>query len=59
MARCPAKLLDDLESVFAELRTWPGVVEPKPGVFYVRREPFLHFHLHADATTKWTIRQRR
>jgi hypothetical protein len=54
VVRCPPELLDDLTGVFAELRAWPGVVEKKPGVFYVRREPFLHFHLaeggrrHAD-----------
>jgi hypothetical protein len=42
---CPADLLDDLADVFAEIRSWEGVVEKKPGVFYVRREPFLHFHL--------------
>jgi hypothetical protein len=44
---CPADLLDDLDHVLAEVRTWPGVVERKAGVFYVRREPFLHFHLIA------------
>jgi hypothetical protein len=27
---------------FATLRTWAGVIEKKPGVFYVGREPFLH-----------------
>lgn len=42
--RCPPELLDDLAAVFAELRTWPGVVEKRPAIFYVRREPFLHFH---------------
>ena len=45
--RCPPGLLDDLAGVLAELRTWAGVVEQKPGVFYVGREPFLHFHLAA------------
>jgi hypothetical protein len=43
--RCPAELLDDLADVFAEIRTWAGVVEKEPGVFSVRREPFLHFHV--------------
>ena len=52
--RCPPERLDDLAGVFAELRTWTGVVEKKPAVFYIRRDPFLHFHLaeggrrHAD-----------
>ena len=44
MAYCPPELLDDLGDVLAAVRTWAGVVETKPGVFYLRREPFLHFH---------------
>jgi hypothetical protein len=42
---CPPALLDDVADVLAEVRTWTGVVEKKPGIFYVRRQPFLHFHL--------------
>lgn len=42
---CPPELLDDLAAILTEVRTWAGVVERSPGVFYVRREPFLHFHL--------------
>jgi len=42
---CPPALLDDVADVLAEVRTWAGVVEKKPGIFYVRRQPFLHFHL--------------
>ena len=49
MAHCPPELLDDLAYVLAEVRTWAGVVEKKPGVFYVRGQPFLHFHLLAGA----------
>jgi hypothetical protein len=45
VAHCPAELLDDLADLLDEVRSWTGVVEKKPGVFYVRREPFLHFHL--------------
>jgi hypothetical protein len=45
MAHCPPELLDDLADLLAEVRTWAGVVEKSPGVFYVRRQPFLHFHL--------------
>ena len=45
MARCPAELLEDVAGVIAELRTWPGIVEKKPAVLYLRRQPFLHFHL--------------
>ena len=45
MAHCPPALLDDVADVLAEVRTWPGVVETSLGVFYARRQPFLHFHL--------------
>ena len=45
MAHCPPEQLDDLADILAEVRAWEGVVEKKPGVFYVRRQPFLHFHL--------------
>ena len=36
LAYCPPALLDDLADVFAEVRTWAGIVEKKPGVFYAR-----------------------
>ena len=58
MAHCPFELLDDLADVFAELRTWPGVAEKKPGVFYVKSQAFLHFHVsegerrHADVKSR-------
>jgi hypothetical protein len=45
VAHCPPALLDDIADVLAGVRTWPGVVEKSPGVFYARRQPFLHFHL--------------
>jgi len=45
MPHCPPELLDDLADALARVRTWAGVIEKKPGVFYLRREPFLHFHL--------------
>jgi len=45
MAHCPPEQLDDLADLFAELRAWAGIIEKTPGVFYARREPFLHFHL--------------
>jgi hypothetical protein len=56
VAHCPAELLDDLEDVFAEVRTWPGVVERKPGVFYVGRQPFLHFHLLAGSRRRADVK---
>jgi hypothetical protein len=45
MAHCPFDELRDLRDVLDAIRTWPGVREPRPGVFYVKRTPFLHFHL--------------
>ena len=45
MVHCPPALLDDIADVLADLRGWPGIVEKSPGVFYARRNPFLHFHL--------------
>lgn len=48
MAHCPYAQLADLESVLADIRTWPGIKEPKPGVFYLGSTAFLHFHLKDD-----------
>jgi hypothetical protein len=38
-------MLDDLADLLAEVRAWAGVMEKSPGVFYLKRQPFLHFHL--------------
>jgi hypothetical protein len=45
MAHCPPERLQDLADVLDEVRRWPGVSEPKPRIFYLRRDAFLHFHL--------------
>ena len=45
MAHCPLALLEDVAEVIAEVRSWEGIVEKKKAVLYLRREPFLHFHL--------------
>ena len=58
MSRCPPELLDDLVDVFAEVRTWAGVVEKKPAIFYLRRQPFLHFHLVEDARRRADVKTR-
>jgi hypothetical protein len=42
--------LDGLEGILDELRRIPELVEVNPGVFYVKRKPFLHFHV--SATTR-------
>jgi hypothetical protein len=36
--------LDRLEDLLVQLRTLPGLIEKKRGVFYVRSRSFLHFH---------------
>ena len=41
--------LDGLEPILDELRVIPELVEVNPGVFYVRRKPFLHFHVSSTA----------
>lgn len=45
MAHTVYEQLADLESVLDEVRTWPDVREPRPGVFHIQRTPFLHFHI--------------
>jgi hypothetical protein len=47
VAHCPYKYLADLKGCLAEIRQWPGIVEPRPGIFYLGRIAFLHFH-HKD-----------
>ena len=58
MARCPPALLDDVAPLLRLVGRWPGVVQNKPGVFYVGRRPFLHFHLTADGRRRADIRGR-
>ena len=43
--------LRDLEDVLAAIRKLPGTSEPTPGIFYLRRVPFLHFHTKDG--TRW------
>jgi hypothetical protein len=42
---CPYDKLADLKDCMAAIRELPGIVEPKPGIFYLGRTAFLHFHL--------------
>ncbi|MDQ6683635.1 MAG: hypothetical protein M3Z16_00775 [Pseudomonadota bacterium] len=53
MARAGSEALQKLLPVLRQLREIKGVREDKPGIFYARREAFIHFHdedgtLHAD-----------
>ena len=36
--------LDRIDGLLAQVRTLPGLVEKKPGVFYRKSRAFLHFH---------------
>lgn len=45
MAHCPFEKLEDLVAAFTEIRAWPEIREPKPGIFYFKSKPFLHFHI--------------
>ena len=36
--------LQSLQDLLASLRTLPGLVERKPGIFYVKSKAYLHFH---------------
>lgn len=42
--------LDGLDGILEGLRRLPELVEVTPGVFYLQRKPFLHFH--TSATTR-------
>jgi len=58
LAHCPPELLDDLADLLEDVRAWSGVVEKKPGVFYIRSQPFLHFHLLAGGRRRGDIKGR-
>ena len=53
MAHCPPDLLDDLADLLAEVRTSARVIEKSPVVFYVRHQPFFHFHLVEATSATW------
>jgi len=48
VAHCPIGQLDDLRDLLEAIRNWPGVHEPRRGIFYLRRTPFLHFHINRE-----------
>ena len=58
MAHCPPELLGDLASVLGEVRAWPAIIEKSPGVFYARRQPFLHFHLFEGSRRRADVKGR-
>ena len=53
MARADAEALRSLLPVLRQLREIKGLQEKQPGIFYARRDAFIHFHeeggvVHAD-----------
>jgi hypothetical protein len=52
MAHCPITSLRDLAECLDPVRGWPAVREPRPGVFYVKRTAFMHFHCGPDGA-RW------
>ena len=53
MRHATAETLKELEPLLDEIRSVPGLVEKKRGIFYRRSKAFLHFHedpsgIHAD-----------
>ena len=44
MARAEAEALQKLLPVLRQLREIKGVQETRPGIFYARRDAFIHFH---------------
>jgi hypothetical protein len=44
MAHIPYEQLKDLELELKSIRTLLSIKEKKPGVFYFKSKPFLHFH---------------
>ena len=41
--------LDDLGEVLNQVRSWEGIEDRGGGTFYLRRKPYLHFHIGHDS----------
>ena len=48
LSRIDTARLGDLDDVLAEVRSWEGVEDRGGGTFYLRRKPYLHFHVGRD-----------
>jgi hypothetical protein len=44
MKHATASALLSLRELLTNLRQLPGLVERKPGIFYVKSQAYLHFH---------------
>jgi hypothetical protein len=52
LAPCTAEQISDLNELMAMIRSWPGIREAKPGVFYIKQDPFMHV-LTDLASNRW------
>jgi len=48
MSHCPYELLQDITPALEKIRALPGIAERKPGIFYIKYDGFLHFHIKGD-----------
>lgn len=60
MPRARRADLSDLDDALATIRALPGLIERAPGVFWLHRVPFMHFHttrpprrVHAKNGKNW------
>lgn len=44
MGRCKYEQLKEIEPALDEIRRFKDLKEPKPGIFYLKSQGFLHFH---------------
>ncbi len=44
MGRCKYERLIEVETALDEIRKFRDLKEPKPGIFYLKSQGFLHFH---------------
>ncbi|MBY0415957.1 MAG: hypothetical protein K2Q18_17430 [Bdellovibrionales bacterium] len=48
MGRCRYENLSQIEFALDEIRKLEKLKEPKPGIFYLKSQGFLHFHEKED-----------
>jgi len=44
MKHAGSATLGSLEALLAKIRDQPGLIEKRPGIFYVKAKAYLHFH---------------
>lgn len=48
MAHCPFDKLEDMSTALEKIRLFPLLKEVKPGIFYLKGQSFLHFHIKGE-----------